>query len=51
MIRRIRAVRVSYRTGFLVLALAALVWGVVTYVRIRDLVPAELAEPAEPQGP
>lgn len=51
MIRRIRGVRVSYRTGFVILALAALVWGVVTYVRIRDLVPDDLSQPAQEPEP
>ena len=46
MIRRIRGVRVSYRTGFFILALAALVWGVVTYVRVRDFLPADLGRSA-----
>jgi len=45
MIRRIRAARVNLRTGILIIALALLVWGVVTYVRIRDFVPAELTDP------
>jgi hypothetical protein len=51
MIRKIRDARVSYRTGFIILALALAVWGVVTYVRFRDLVPDELAQPAEAPTP
>ena len=51
MIRRIRDARVDFRTGVVIIALALLVWGVVTYVRVRDLVPDELSEPVEPPPP
>jgi len=51
MIRRIRNARVDFRTGAIIIALALLVWGVVTYVRIRDLVPEELTRPVEPPTP
>ena len=51
MIRRIRDAHVDLRTGVIIIALALLVWGAVTYVKIRDLVPEELAEPVEPPPP
>lgn len=51
MIRRIRNARVDLKTGIAIIALALAVWGVVTYVRIRDLVPEELTTPAEPRTP
>jgi len=52
MLRRIRAARVDLKTGILVLALALIVWGIVTYVRIRDFIPPELSEPpAAPPPP
>jgi uncharacterized membrane protein len=51
MIRKIRDARVDFRTGVIIIALALLVWGVVTYVRVRDLVPEEFAEPAGPPAP
>ena len=51
MIRRIRDTRVSYRTGFIIIALALVLWGVMTWVRIRDLVPDEMEQPAEAPDP
>ncbi|HSW29606.1 MAG TPA: hypothetical protein VLH75_09020 [Longimicrobiales bacterium] len=51
MLRWLRNARLDLRTGIVIIALALLVWGVVTYVRIRDFVPEELAEPARPPTP
>ncbi len=49
MLRRIRRIRFDLKTSIVILALALIVWGVVTYVRIRDFIPPELNEP--PQAP
>lgn len=51
MIRRIRGARVDYRTGILIIALALLVWGVMAYVRMRDLVPEEYTRPVQVPTP
>jgi len=51
MIRQIRAVRFSLKTSILIIALALIVWGIVTYVRIRDFIPAELSEPSSAPPP
>lgn len=47
MIRRIRSVRFSMRTSIIIIALALIVWGIVTYVRIRNFVPPELSQPQD----
>ncbi|MGD8320751.1 MAG: hypothetical protein PVJ02_09860 [Gemmatimonadota bacterium] len=47
MLKRIRHARIDMKTGIIILVLALLMWGVVTYVRIRDFVPPELKEPVE----
>jgi hypothetical protein len=44
MLRQIRAVRFSLTTSILIIVLALIVWGIVTYVRIRDFIPPELTE-------
>jgi len=45
MLRRIREARLDFRTGIIVIVLALIMWGVVTWVRIRDFVPDEFKEP------
>lgn len=45
MIGRIRGARINFKTGLIILALAAILWAVVVYVRIRDFVPEEYREP------
>lgn len=47
MLRWIRGKRLDLRTTIVVLILAFLMWGLVTYVRIRDFVPEELKQPVE----
>ncbi len=51
MLRWLRNARLDLRTGFVIIALALLVWGVVAYVRIRDFVPEEMTAPARPGPP
>ena len=45
MLRRIHGVRVSFKTGLIVIILAVIMWGFVTWARIGDFVPEELKEP------
>ena len=51
MLRWLRNARLDLRTGIVIIALALLVWGVVAYVRIRDFVPEEMTESAQPPTP
>ncbi len=51
MIRRIRGIRFDLKTSIVILVLALIMWGVVTYVRIRDFIPAELTEPQRAPTP
>jgi len=48
MIRRIQDVRIGYKTGIVVIVLALILWGLVSYVRIKDFVPEELKHPVAP---
>lgn len=47
MITSIRKARVDFKTGIFILVLAAIMWGVFAYVRVRDFVPEEFTEPVE----
>lgn len=44
MLKWIREARLDFRTGIVLLVLALLMWGVVTWVRIRDFVPEEFRQ-------
>lgn len=45
MLKWLREARLDFRTGIFLLVLALIMWGVVTWVRVRDFVPEEFREP------
>jgi len=47
MLKWIRGARLDFKTGVVIIVLALILWGVVTWARIRDFVPEELKEPRE----
>ena len=50
MLKWIREVRLDFKTGLVVIILALIFWGIVSWARIRDFVPEEYKEPA-PEAP
>jgi hypothetical protein len=48
MLKWIRGARLDFKTGLVILVLALILWGVVTWARIADFVPEELQEPHSP---
>ncbi len=47
MIRRIQDVRIGFKTGLVVIAVALVLWALVSYARIKDFVPNEFKHPVE----
>lgn len=50
MLKWIRNARLDFKTGLVVIVLALVLWGIVSWARIRDFVPEEYKEP-EPEAP
>jgi hypothetical protein len=48
MLKWIRDARLDFKTGVVVLVLALVLWGIVTWARVSDFVPAELRESPAP---
>ncbi len=46
MLRWIREARLDFRTGMIVIVLALILWGLVSWARIRDFIPEEFKKPA-----
>lgn len=47
MLKSIRNARVDLKTGLVVIVVALLVWAVVIFVNLRDLVPEEYLTPVD----
>jgi hypothetical protein len=50
-LERIRGARVGRKTALVVLLVALALWATLTYVRVRDFVPAEFREPTPEARP